>query len=141
MLSFVGRLVSQQYASVSQGRIYFDKCTCCYTEIKFAEQTFYHTESQYTDTEPASFSTYPITVCVWQRSHLHSQFLSHWLDSRERSSPKAGIEPRSAALETDSLTTRPSRRSVHRVLIRAIEKWRGPPCRIVGVRITETELE
>ena len=37
-----------------QGRICSDKCTCCHSEIEVAEQTFYLTHSQYTDTgQPA----------------------------------------------------------------------------------------
>ena len=30
--------------------------TCCYTEIGYADQTFYLTQSQYTDTGPTSLS-------------------------------------------------------------------------------------
>ena len=58
---FVGCLTSQQYASVSRGRICSDNFTCCHTEIKAADQTFYLTQSQYTDTEPTSPSIHPIT--------------------------------------------------------------------------------
>ena len=50
----VGCLTSQQHASVSQGRICSDNFTCCHTEIKVADQTFYLTQSQYTDTGPAT---------------------------------------------------------------------------------------
>ena len=49
---FVGCLTSQQQASVSQGRICSDNFTCCHTEIEVADQTFYLTQSQYTDTGP-----------------------------------------------------------------------------------------
>ena len=48
----VACLTSQQHASVSQGRIYLDNCTCCHTEIQVADQTFYLTQSQYTDAGP-----------------------------------------------------------------------------------------
>ena len=41
----VGCLTSQQYAGVSQGQICSDHCTCCYTEIEIADQTFYLTQS------------------------------------------------------------------------------------------------
>ena len=51
---FVGCLTSQQQASVSQGRICEDNFTCCHTEIQAADQTFYLTQSQYTDTGPTS---------------------------------------------------------------------------------------
>ena len=49
---FVGCLTSQQQASVSQGRICSDNFTCCHTEIEVADQTFYLTQSQYTDSTP-----------------------------------------------------------------------------------------
>ena len=65
-LLFVGRLKSQQQASLSQGRICSDKCTCCHTEIKVAGQTFYLTQSQHTDTRPASPRADPITPGAWQ---------------------------------------------------------------------------
>ena len=40
-------LMSQPYASESQGQICSDKFTCCHTEIEVADQTFYLTQSQY----------------------------------------------------------------------------------------------
>ena len=69
LLLFVGCLTSQKHASVSQGRIYSDNFTCCHTEIEVADQTVHLTQSQYTDTGPASPSTDPITPGVWQGSH------------------------------------------------------------------------
>ena len=59
-------LTSQQQASVSHGRICSDKFTCCHTEIEAADQTFYLTQSQYTDTGAISSSTDPITPGAWQ---------------------------------------------------------------------------
>ena len=50
VLLFVGCLTSQQHASVSQGRIGEDNFTCRHTETETADQTFYLTQSQYTDT-------------------------------------------------------------------------------------------
>ena len=71
---FVGWLLacftSQQHASVSQGRICTDKFTCCHTEIEVANQAFYLTLSQYTDTGPTSPSADPIMPGDWQGSHL-----------------------------------------------------------------------
>ena len=61
LLLFVVYLPSQQHASVSQGRICSDKCMYCNTEKEVADQTFYLTQSQYTDTGPTSPSTDPIT--------------------------------------------------------------------------------
>ena len=65
----VGCLTSQQHVSLSQGRICLDKLTCCHTEIEVADQTFYLTHSQYTDTGPTSPSADPITPGAWQGSH------------------------------------------------------------------------
>ena len=69
---FVGCLLcltSQQHASVSQGRICSDNFISCHIEIEVADQTFYLTQSQYTDTGPTSPSTDPITQGAWQGSH------------------------------------------------------------------------
>ena len=65
-LLFVGRLKSQQHASVSQGWICSDNC---HTEIEIADQTFYLTKSQYTDTGLTSPSPDPITPGTWQGTH------------------------------------------------------------------------
>ena len=70
----VGCLTSQQQASVSQGRICSDNFTCCHTEIEVADQTFYLTQSQYTDTGPTSPSADPITPGAWQGSHWSTNF-------------------------------------------------------------------
>ena len=70
----VGCLTSQQQASVSQGRICTDNFTCCHTEIEVADQTFYLTQSQYTDTGPTSPSADPITPGAWQGSHWSANF-------------------------------------------------------------------
>ena len=78
---FVGCLTSQQQASVSQGRICSDNCTCCHAEIEVADPTMYLTQSQYTDTGPTSPSADPITPGAWQGSHWSANFLSHWYDS------------------------------------------------------------
>ena len=70
----VGCLTSQQHASVSQGRICSDKCTCCHTEVEVADQAFYLTQSQYTDTGPASPSADPISPGALQGSHWSANF-------------------------------------------------------------------
>ena len=67
-------LTSQQQASVSQGRICSDKFTCCHTEIEVADQTFYLTQSQNTDTGPTSPSADPITPGAWQGIHWSANF-------------------------------------------------------------------
>ena len=91
-----GCLTSQQQASVSQGRICSDNCTSCHTEIEVADQTFYLTRSQYTDTGPTSPSADPRTPGAWQGS----QFLSHWYDSTPKKSRR---KRNSSALEADAL--------------------------------------
>ena len=62
---FVGCLTSQQHASVSQGWICSDNLTCCHTETEVADQTFYLTQSQYTDTGPTSRNADPVTPGAW----------------------------------------------------------------------------
>ena len=73
-LLFVSCLTTQQHASVSQGRICSDSCTCCHTEIEVADQTFYLTQSQYTDTGLTSPSADPIMPGAWQGSHWTANF-------------------------------------------------------------------
>ena len=67
-------LTSQQHTSVSQGRIFSDNCTCCHTEVEAADQTFYLTQSQYTDTWSTSPSSDTKTPGVWQGSHWSANF-------------------------------------------------------------------
>ena len=71
---FVGCLMSQRHASVSQGQICSDNLTRCHTEIQIADQTFHLTQSQYTDTGPASPSADPILPGAWQGSHWSANF-------------------------------------------------------------------
>ena len=73
LLFLVGCLTSQQHASVSQGRICSDNCTCCHTEIEVAD-TFHLTQSQYTDTGLSSPSADPIAPGAWQGSHWSANF-------------------------------------------------------------------
>ena len=72
----VGCLPSQQYASVSQGRVCSENFTCCHTEIEVADPTFHHTQSQYTDTGPTSPSADPITPGAWQGSQWSANLKS-----------------------------------------------------------------
>ena len=107
---FVGCLTSQQPASVSQGRMYKDNFTCCHTEIQVADQTFYPTQSQYTDTRPTSPSADPIAPGKVAIGVPTFKSLV-WLDP-EKSSRKRDLNPGSSALEADTLTTWPLRRYV-----------------------------
>ena len=107
----VGCLTSQQQASVSQGQICSDNFMCCHTEIEVADQTFYLTQSQYTDPGPTSPSADPITPVTWQGSHWSANFWVTGMSRPGKIPSQAGFEnPRSSALEVDALTTRPSRR-------------------------------
>ena len=69
LLFSVACLTFQQHASVSQGWICSDNCTCCHTEIEVADQTFYLIQSQCTDIRPTSPSADPVTPGAWQGSH------------------------------------------------------------------------
>ena len=103
---FVGCLLNVPATcySVSQGRICSDNFTCCHIEIEVADQTFYLTHSQYTDTGPTSPSADPVTPGAWQGSHRECQFLSHWYDSTpKKSRRKRDSNPGSSAFEADAL--------------------------------------
>ena len=95
---FVGCLTSQQHVSVSQGEICTDNFTCCHTEMEAADQTFYLTQSQYTDTGPTSPSADPITPGAWQGSHWSANFSVTGM-TRPRKNPGAsGIRTRDLPL-------------------------------------------
>ena len=89
---FVGCLTSQQHASLSQGWICSDNFTCGHTEIEVVDQTFYLTQSQYTDTGPTSPSTEPIMPGAWQGSHWSANFLVTGM-TRPRKNPGASGIP------------------------------------------------
>ena len=101
----VGCLTSQQQAGVSQGRICLDNFTCCHTEIEVADQTFYLTQSQYTDTGPTSPSADPIAPGVWQGSHWSANFEVTGMTGPRNNPGASGIRTReSSALEADALS-------------------------------------
>ena len=116
LLLFVGCLMSQQLASVSQIRS--DNFNCCHTKTEFANQTFYLTQSQHTDIGPTSLSADPITSGAWQGSMTVPIFKPLvWLDP-EKSHCKPNSNPGSSALKADDLTTRPTRWSAIYLLLR-----------------------
>ena len=102
-------LTSQQHASVSRGRVYTDKSTCCHTEIEVADQAFYLTQSQYTDSGPTSPSADPMTPGAWQGSHWSVNIAVTGMTRPGNIPPQEGFKPGSSALEADALTTRPTR--------------------------------
>ena len=102
-------LTSQQHASVSQGWICSDNFTCCHTEIEVADQTFYLTQSQYTDTRLTSPSADPIMPSAWQGSHWSANFeVTGMTQPRKNPGTSRDSNPGSSALEADALTTRPT---------------------------------
>ena len=66
------------------------------TQIEVADQTFYLTQSQYTDARPTSPSAGPYNTRRLARQTLECQFLSHWYDSIRKKIPtaQAGFELR-----------------------------------------------
>ena len=90
----VGCLTSQQHATVSQGRICSDNFTCCHNEIEVADQAFYLTQSQYTDTGPTSPSADPMMPDACQRSHWSVNFEVTGLTRPRKILSQAGFEPR-----------------------------------------------
>ena len=89
----VGCLTSQQHASVSQGWICTNNFTCCHTETEVADQTYYITHSQYTDTGPTSPSADPIMPGAWQGRHWRANFEVTGMTRPGKISSQAGFEP------------------------------------------------
>ena len=83
--------------------------TIAHTETEVADRTFHLTQSQYTDTEPTSPSTDPITPGAWQDSHWILKSLHGMTRPREKSRRKRDSNPGSSAVEADALSTRPTR--------------------------------
>ena len=109
---FVGCFTSQLQASVFQGRICSHNFTCCHTEIEVADQTFYLTQSQNTDTGPTSPSADPITSGAWQGCHWGANFeVTGMTRSRKKIPAQAGFELGIFRSRGGRLTTRPTRRS------------------------------
>ena len=94
----VGCLTSQQHANVSQGRICTDNFTSCHTEIEVAVQTFYLTQSQYTDTRPTSPSADPIMPGAWQGSHWSANFEVTGMTRPRKNLGASGIRTRDLPL-------------------------------------------
>ena len=99
----VGCLMSQQHASASQGQICSDNFTCCHTEAEVADQTFYLTQSQYTDIGLTSPSADPIMPGAWQGSHWSANFWVTGMTQPRKNHALAGFEPGVFHLEADTL--------------------------------------
>ena len=87
--------LSRLYASVFQGPVCSENVTCCHTEIKVADQTFYITQSQYADIRPVNPRADPITPGTWQGRHCSANLKVTGMN-RQAKIPviQAGIEPR-----------------------------------------------
>ena len=91
----VGCLMSQQHASVSLGLICSDNFSCCHTEIEVADQTFYLTQSEYTDSRPTGPSADPVTPGAWQGRHWSANFfVVTGMTWPEKIPAQVGFEPR-----------------------------------------------
>ena len=86
-------------------------CTFRNTEIEAGNQTFYLIQSQIADTGLTSPHVDPISPGAWQSCHWSTNFKVTGISYSIWKTAKAGIDPESAALEADALTTRPTRRS------------------------------
>ena len=111
-LLVVDCLSSHQYASASQGRICSGNCSCRHTEIEMTYQTFFLTQSQCTRTGPTSPRAEPFIPGAWQGSHLSANFEVNGMTQHAKFSRKPDSNPGSSALEVDTSTTRPTRRSL-----------------------------
>ena len=91
-----GRAVGLFYTQPTgqQGRICSDNFACCHTEAEVADQTFYLTQSQYTDTGPTSPSTDPITPGAWKGSYWSANFEVTGMTRPGKIPSQAGFEPR-----------------------------------------------
>ena len=108
----VCRVMLQQHASVCQGRICSNKCMCCHFEIEVPDQTFYLTQSQYTDTRPTSPSADPMTSGARQGRHWSAGFQVTGISRPEKIRRNQEWNHMSSAPEVNALTTKPTRRSM-----------------------------
>ena len=106
VMLFVGCFNIPATCSCISRQMCSDKFMCCNTEIEVADQTFYLTQPQYTDTGPTSPSTDPITPGPWQCSHWMAILKSVWPDLEKSSWCKGELNPRSFTLVADALTAR-----------------------------------
>ena len=77
---------------------------CCHTETEAANQTFYLTQSQYTDAGPTSSSTDPLTPGAWQGSHWSTPAhqVTGMTRSAKRSTSKRSTSKRSTSKRSTS---------------------------------------
>ena len=105
---FVGWFLNVPAKCISW-RICSGNFTCRHTESKAADQTFYLTQSQCTNTGPTSPNADHVTPATGVSFFFFFFFSSYWYDSTRNIPAEAGIEPVSSALEAVALTTRPAR--------------------------------
>ena len=109
LLLFVGCQTSQHHATVSQGRICSDNCTCYHTEIEVADQTLCLTQSQYADIGPTNPSADPITPGA-TGVLIFTPLV--WLDPQKSTRLKRESNSGSSALVADALNARSTRQSL-----------------------------
>ena len=77
--------------------------TCCHTETEVADQTFYLTQSQYTDTGPTSPSADPTMPGAWQGSHWSGNFEVTGMTGPGKNPVASGIRTRDLPLSRRTL--------------------------------------
>ena len=85
-------LTSKQHATVSDGRVCLDNVTCYHTDIHATDETFYLTQSQYTDTGPIQAKPVRVAtgVSVFKSLVLLDPEISQW---RQRESKPGSSAP------------------------------------------------
>ena len=90
--------VSQQHASVSQGRVYLHNCICFYIGTEVADQICYLTQSQYIDTGPTSPSTNSIMPGACKCSHVSTDFYATVRTQPGKTHVKSGVRSKVCCL-------------------------------------------
>ena len=104
LLLLVSCLMSKQHASVSQGQICSENCTCCHTKRDNADQIRYRVQSQYTDSSGQTIpSTDSVTSGMSGRVATGVPIFKSLARLDVGPTGKAGIESRSAAFKVDTL--------------------------------------
>ena len=115
---FDGCLTSQQHAGVSRGRICTDTFTCCHTEIEVTDQTFYLTQSHYTDTGPTSASADLIMPGSWQGSHWSAKFEVTGMTRPRKNPGESEIRTRNLPFPSSSSSSMINSQQINRSSVR-----------------------
>ena len=93
------------FTSLSQGRV------CSDTEIEVADQTFYLSQSQFTDIGPTSPRVDLLTPGAWKGSACSASFKVTSMTTWKKVCRESGIRTLVCRARYGRLTTRPTRRS------------------------------